>query len=101
MSVLVTQLGWLLVDTPVLCVPCISFIIRFNLLDPSILFGPQHTYSTRCPPTFANIERHRLYGHRHFFAIREQSGGMTFLNPLLLHVTFHPLFIIIYYSYML
>ena len=36
------------------------------------------------------------HGHSHFFVIRVQNGGINFQSPLLLHVTFHLLFIIIY-----
>ena len=57
-------LGWLPVDTLIryhaLCTMHQLYSRTLNLLDPPILFGPQHTYSTRCPPTFANIERRRL-----------------------------------------
>ena len=58
-----TQLGWLPIDTLIhyrtLCTMCQLYHKTFNLLNPPILFGPQHTYSTRCPPTFANTERCR------------------------------------------
>ena len=66
-----TGLGWLPVDTLIrhrtLCTMHQLYHKTFNLLDPPILFGPQHTYSTRCPPTFANIERCRLSRTQTFF----------------------------------
>ena len=37
-----------------------------------------------------------FHEHRLFFAIREQSGGIIFLPPLSLRVTFHQLFITIF-----
>ena len=51
-----TELGWLPVDTLIryrtLCTMHQLYHRTFTLLNPPILFGPQHTYSTRCPPTF-------------------------------------------------
>ena len=41
-------------------------IFLFELLNP-ILFGPQHTYSTQCPPTFANTMRCCLSRTQSFF----------------------------------
>ena len=62
---------WLPVDTLIrhrtLCTMHQLYHKTFNLLDPPILFGPQHTYSTQCPPTFANIERCRLSRTHTFF----------------------------------
>ena len=64
-------LGWLPVDTLIqyrtLCTMHQLHHRTFNLLDPSILFGPQHTYSTRCPPTFANTARCRFSRTQTFF----------------------------------
>ena len=94
-----TELGWLPVDALIcyrtLCTMHQLYHRTFTLLNPSILFGPQHTYSTRCSRTFANTMRWHLSQTQSFFVIRVQNGGMHFLSPLLLHVTFH-LFIIIY-----
>ena len=98
-----TELGWLPVDALIcyhaLCTMHQLYHRTFTLLNPPILFGPQHTYSTRCPPTFANTVRCRLSQTQSFFVIRVQNGGMNFLSPLLLHVIFHLLFIIICIGY--
>ena len=91
-----TELGWLPVDAliryRILCTMHQLYHRTFTWLNPPILFGPQHTYSTR----FVNTMRCRLSRTQSFFVIRVQNGGMHFLSPLLLYVTFHLLFIIIY-----
>ena len=91
-----TELGWLPVDTLIryrtLCTMHQLYHKTFNLLDPPILFGPQHTYSTRCPPTFANIERCCLSQTQTFF----RHQGAKWWNDLPKSiVAFHPIFIII------
>ena len=79
---------WTLLFATIPCVPCISIIMRHLIywihlsclvLNILILHGVlQHSQ------TLKDAVFHR---HRHFFAIRGQSGGITFLNPLLLHMT--------------
>ena len=55
----------LLVGT--LCGMLDQYTSRGILLNPSIQFGRQHTYSTRCPAHFAMIDRCRLaLTKRHF-----------------------------------
>ena len=99
-----TELEWLPVDTLIhyrtLCIMHQLYHKTFKFTGFTYTVWSStylYSYSTRCPPTFASIERCHLSQTQTFFAIREQSV-VTFLNPLLLHVTFHPLFIIIYCS---
>jgi len=39
-----------------------------SLLDLSIVFGPQHAYSTRCPPKHANVDRCHLSQTQTYFS---------------------------------
>ena len=58
------SLGWLPVETLIrywtLCTMHQLYHKQTVLLDPPILFGSEHNYSTQCPLTFANFSRRRL-----------------------------------------
>ena len=55
-----------------------QYTSRSILLNPSIQFGHQHTYSTRCPAHFTMIDRCRLaLSKRHF-----QQKAMSWWNSL-------------------
>ena len=47
-------------------------------LEPPILFGVQHSYSTRRPKYFAAIPRCRLSFTKRFFGARLSTGGMLY-----------------------
>ena len=69
---------WTLLFVIVLCV---LYHRTFTLLNPPILFGPQHTYSTRCPPTFANTVRCRLSRTQSFFRYQNAKWWNEFELP--------------------
>ena len=91
MSARHAHLGWLPVERIILYRRLRAMNQGYS--DPPVLFGPQHTYSTRCMLMLTDVVDHE---HKHFFAIREQSGGVNFLNKSFLSVTLCPLFIITY-----
>ena len=76
----ITELRWLpvgkLSSVTIPWVLCINS--KIILLDPPILFSPQHYYSTRCSSTFADAERCCLSRKQTIFNVREQSDGMIF-----------------------
>ena len=61
----------LLVGT--LCGMLDQYTSRGILLNPSIQFGRQHTYSTRCPAHFTMIDRCRLALSKHHFRQKATS----------------------------
>ena len=68
------SLGWLPVETLIryqtLCTMYQLYHKRTVLLDPSILFGSEHNYSTQCPFTFAMFPRYCLFRIQTFFHYR-------------------------------
>jgi len=64
------DLGWLSVEDSIKYRTLIAMrqvYLGNSLLDPPILFGSQHQYSTRCPLTYANTNRCHLSQTQTFF----------------------------------
>ena len=94
-----TELGWLPVDALIrYCTVCTMHQLyhRTFILNP-ILFGPQHSYLLDMVSSYIceHYEVPSLTDTVIFSLSAVQNGGMNFLSPLLQHVTFQLLFIII------
>ena len=81
------SLGWLPVETLIcyqtLCTMYQLYHKQTVLLDPPMLFGSEHNYTTWCPLTFANFPRSVSRKHRHFSITGEQNGGITSLTLII------------------
>ena len=87
-----TELGWLPVDALIcyctLCTMHQLYHRTFTLLNPPIMFGPQHTYSTRCPPTFANTIRCHLSRTQSFFRYQSTKWWNALPEPIVAALDF-------------
>ena len=62
---------------------------QYVSLDPAIIFGHKHSYSTRAPPHFANVVRCQLSFTKKFFVHQLHLGGTNYqIFYLTLHYRF-------------